>query len=338
MSTRSCTCRRQVWRALVSTAVLVARPLGAQTPDPRVAQADAALAACASAATSDRAAEAKRTGQTASALYLAIARERPQDPAPLVGRARVLSECELPFASVFRKSGLYEKAVKLLEQALALDSTHWTARYALALNHYHLPEFLGRTADAIRQFEILLAQQGNAADFPEQAAPYAYLGDLYGRKHRAADAERVWRRGAALFPADERLRRRLENLTRPDSLRRTAQSPYLHSRAANRSDYLVRADFFAGLRGEWPAFDRAMKLCEDTLAKNPRHAEVLVWHGSGLLYLAGQAFEAGDVPGGQDLWERGLSEMDRYALQADAWFKRKNPSGTPTCQGCHIAP
>ena len=44
-----------------------------------------------------------------------------------------------------------------------------------------------------------------------------------------------------------------------------------------RFDELVRADFFAGVAGDAAAMDRAMRLIEETLAKNPRHPEALVW-------------------------------------------------------------
>jgi len=85
-----------------------------------------------------------------------------------------------------------------------------------------------------------------------------------------------------------------------------------------RFDYLVRADFFAGMRGDRARFERAMRLCEETLAREPRHAEAMVWYGSGLLVLAGQSFRSGDAAKGGELWERGLRTMaDAVALAPD---------------------
>lgn len=78
-----------------------------------------------------------------------------------------------------------------------------------------------------------------------------------------------------------------------------------------RFDYLVRGDFFAGMAGDQARFDRAMKVCEDALAKNPNHAEALVWHGGGLVWLAGLAFQKADLRKGAELWDCGLQEMDR---------------------------
>jgi tetratricopeptide (TPR) repeat protein len=77
-----------------------------------------------------------------------------------------------------------------------------------------------------------------------------------------------------------------------------------------RFDYLVRGDFFAGFAGDQARLEKGMQTCEEMLARNPKHAEALVWHGSGLLFLAGRAFGAGDMPRGGELWERGLKEMN----------------------------
>ncbi|MGA9770292.1 MAG: hypothetical protein WBV94_14735 [Blastocatellia bacterium] len=77
-----------------------------------------------------------------------------------------------------------------------------------------------------------------------------------------------------------------------------------------RFDHLVRADFFAGLAGDQAALDRAMKICEATLAKNPKHAEAMVWHGGGLLFSSSKYFQKGDLQKGMELWNRGLKEMD----------------------------
>jgi hypothetical protein len=78
-------------------------------------------------------------------------------------------------------------------------------------------------------------------------------------------------------------------------------------------EILVRRDFLDGLAGDRAAFDRAMKLCSATLAQHPRHASALVWHGSGLVFLAMQAFAARDLPNGTNFWQRGMAEMDNAA-------------------------
>jgi len=80
--------------------------------------------------------------------------------------------------------------------------------------------------------------------------------------------------------------------------------------AEERFDLRVRADFFAGFAGDQQALDRAMKLCEEELGRNPANAEALVWHGSGVFFQSGQFFKAGDRAKGGEYWQRGLGEMD----------------------------
>jgi hypothetical protein len=80
--------------------------------------------------------------------------------------------------------------------------------------------------------------------------------------------------------------------------------------AQERFDMLVREDFFAGIQGDSARFAKAMKVTEDTLAREPKHAEAKVWHGSGVLFRAGQEFARGDYQNGLVSWENGLKEMD----------------------------
>lgn len=80
----------------------------------------------------------------------------------------------------------------------------------------------------------------------------------------------------------------------------------------------VRADFFAAFTGDMTRFERGMKRTEDVLAANPNHAEALVWHGSGVFFLAGQAFQKGDAQTGMAQYQRGIAEMERaVSLEPD---------------------
>src|SRR5215469_13356050 len=74
--------------------------------------------------------------------------------------------------------------------------------------------------------------------------------------------------------------------------------------AQERFDLKVRQDFFAGFAGNQDALDRGMKACEDTLATNPKNAEAMVWHGSGVLFEAGKYFQSGDQQKGMEFWTR----------------------------------
>jgi hypothetical protein len=88
--------------------------------------------------------------------------------------------------------------------------------------------------------------------------------------------------------------------------------------AAERFDYLVREDMFRGYAGDRAALERAMALCEARLAQDPDHAEALVWHGNGLLFLAGEAFRFGEHEKGTAFAQKAVIEMDRaVALRPD---------------------
>lgn len=80
--------------------------------------------------------------------------------------------------------------------------------------------------------------------------------------------------------------------------------------AAQRFDMAVRWDFFAGFAGDEARLKKGMDACEQALAENPKHAEALVWHGSGLAFQAGMAFLKGDMKTGGELWPRGMEEMN----------------------------
>jgi hypothetical protein len=77
-----------------------------------------------------------------------------------------------------------------------------------------------------------------------------------------------------------------------------------------RFDFKVRNYFFAGFAGDTASLEKGMKICEDILATEPKHPEALVWHGSGLFFQSGQAFQKADQQRGAELWQRGLKEMD----------------------------
>jgi hypothetical protein len=78
-----------------------------------------------------------------------------------------------------------------------------------------------------------------------------------------------------------------------------------------RFDEKVREDFFAGFEGDSDSLERAMKACETVLASEPKHAEAMVWLGSGQIFLSGQNFSKGKVADGMKFWQTGLGNMDK---------------------------
>ena len=83
-----------------------------------------------------------------------------------------------------------------------------------------------------------------------------------------------------------------------------------------RFENQVRADMFAGFAGDAVALGRAMKLCEETLASDPENAQALVWHGSGSIFLGGEAMRGADYARGAPLLAKGLREMDDAVANA----------------------
>lgn len=105
-----------------------------------------------------------------------------------------------------------------------------------------------------------------------------------------------------------------------------------------RFDYKVRKDFFAGFSGDAASLDKGMKVCEEALAADPQNAEALVWHGSGLFFESGQAFQKGDMQKGGELWARGLKEMDDAVAMAPDQLGVIIPRGAVLLTATHYVP
>lgn len=142
------------------------------------------------------------------AFRAAVAAE-PRNADAHAGLGQTLSRCGVPHASMTSVMGIVDQSTRALQSALLLDPQHWLARYVLAMNHFNMPGFLGRTPDAIRELETLRTQQGTRNDAPHFALTYLRLGDLYLRAGRKADAAAAYGAGAALFPDDAELAQRV---------------------------------------------------------------------------------------------------------------------------------
>jgi tetratricopeptide (TPR) repeat protein len=103
-----------------------------------------------------------------------------------------------------------EKADKAFDQALAVDDHHWEARFQKAMAMSNWPGFMGKQADSMKQFEILVRQQ-EAAGTSHSGYPmtYLFLGNLYEQSGDHEKARATWERGANLFPTSEGLADRL---------------------------------------------------------------------------------------------------------------------------------
>ncbi len=108
--------------------------------------------------------------------------------------------------------------------------------------------------------------------------------------------------------------------------------------AQDRFDYRVRNYFFAGFAGDPASLEKGMKICEDSIAADPKNAEALVWHGAGLFYQSGQAFQKADQQKGMELWTRGLKEMDEAVAMAPANLGVRIPRGAVLMTGSRYVP
>jgi hypothetical protein len=107
------------------------------------------------------------------------------------------------------KGILAMQADKLFETALNLDPGNWEARFTKAMAMSYWPPILNKGEEVIQQFQTLIQQQEAEAPQPHFADTYAWLGDQYQKTGRGDDARAVWQRGAALFPEDSNLRKKL---------------------------------------------------------------------------------------------------------------------------------
>ncbi len=88
---------------------------------------------------------------------------------------------------------------------------------------------------------------------------------------------------------------------------------------AERFDLLVREDIFAGFAGDAAALERGVKLCDEKLAKEPKHPEALVWRGATRVFRSGAEFRKQNTLLGMSLWSSGLKDMDdAVALAPDS--------------------
>jgi len=98
---------------------------------------------------------------------------------------------------------LASKADAAFDRALELDETHWGARFTKAVSLSNWPAFLGKSGEAIRQFEILLEQQAQQAPQPRFAQTYLFLGNMYLQTGKSDLALKTWREGLAAYPDSE---------------------------------------------------------------------------------------------------------------------------------------
>jgi len=98
------------------------------------------------------------------------------------------------------------KADQAFDRALVLDEGNWNARFTKAVALSNWPAFLGRGAEAIENFELLIEQQESLPGQPSHfAMPYLFLGNMLQASGQQKEAIATWKDGLARFPDSEQL-------------------------------------------------------------------------------------------------------------------------------------
>lgn len=182
------------------------------------------LELCTAAADRNDFVRAARLADAADAPLRATLTTKPDDAEALVMLARVISQCRIPGAELMQQGALSAEAVELLARALDLRPRDWLARYLLALHHFRAPSFMNRSAAAAREFDVLLAQQGEATSPGIFARPFEYRGLLWLRANERDSARTVWTHGLRLFPSDSALQERIRGLVGSELARHSQRS------------------------------------------------------------------------------------------------------------------
>jgi tetratricopeptide (TPR) repeat protein len=97
-------------------------------------------------------------------------------------------------------------------RALELAPDHWEARFRRAVGQSYGTALSGTRAQAVANFERLVAQQANQPAAPGYEQTYVHLGRLYAEQGHAEQAAQAWRLGLARHPGDPTLRQLVDGL------------------------------------------------------------------------------------------------------------------------------
>ena len=106
-------------------------------------------------------------------------------------------------------SMLIMQGMKSFDTALSLDPSNWEAAFTKAAVMSHYPAELNQGQAVINQFTQLINQQESQPPQAQFAMTYVLLGDQYQKLGQSDYALATWQAGAALFPGDSTLQKRL---------------------------------------------------------------------------------------------------------------------------------
>jgi tetratricopeptide (TPR) repeat protein len=105
------------------------------------------------------------------------------------------------------------QADQSFDVALKLDPSNWEAQFYKAASLAYWPPEMNKGPEVIQRFSSLIDQQETMPPQPQFAQVYVLLGEQYQKAGQPDDALQAWRRGAAKFPGDPTLQKRINNPT-----------------------------------------------------------------------------------------------------------------------------
>ncbi len=147
------------------------------------------------------------------AMFEANAKADPNDPKAQVALGHAYLQ-KLFHAGAGPEAGVWAmKADSAFDGALKLDDRNWSARFSKAMSLSHWPPVFGKQTEAIKHFEILVAQQQGAPQRAEFADTHFLLGNMYQQMGDRDRALAAWQTGLSLFPENAQLAQQIANLS-----------------------------------------------------------------------------------------------------------------------------
>lgn len=106
------------------------------------------------------------------------------------------------------------QADQAFDTALKLDPANWEAQFFKATSMSYWPAEMNKGPEVIQRLASLIDQQEKMTPQPQFAQTYLRLGDQYQKAGQLDYAEQTWKLGAAQFPTDQTLQKKLSNLPR----------------------------------------------------------------------------------------------------------------------------
>jgi hypothetical protein len=142
--------------------------------------------------------------------------ERAKNDPQIAGYSAVLGTAYLHRAGLTKdireQAILGMKADQTFDAALNTDPNNWEARYMKAVGMSYWPAQMNKGLEVLQRFTLLIQDQEQLPAQPEFSQTYLHLGDEYRKAGQLENAQQVWQRGAALFPDDSELKRKLASI------------------------------------------------------------------------------------------------------------------------------